>query len=106
MTAPLRLRLDGRALADNWRALDRLSGPAQCGAAVKANAYGLGIGPVLARLATAGCRQFYVATWAEAEAASLFGLSLSVFHGVRDEDLPAALAGVARPVLNTAAQVA
>ena len=40
MPAPLRLRLDGAALADNWRALDRLSGAAQCGAAVKADGYG------------------------------------------------------------------
>lgn len=103
--APLRLRLDGQALADNWRALDHLSGAAQCGAAVKADGYGLGVGQVVARLADAGCRQFYVATWAEAAAVPL-DLPVSVLHGVREEDMAAALAGPARPVLNTARQVA
>ena len=106
MAAPLRLALDGAALADNWRALDRLSGAAACGAAVKADGYGLGAGEVVIRLAAAGCRDFFVATWAEAEALAPLGLSLSVLHGVRDEDMGAALAGIGRPVLNTPAQVA
>ena len=104
--APLRLRLDARALADNWRALDRLSGAAQCGAAVKADGYGLGVRNVVAHLADAGCRQFYVATWAEAAAFPSSALPVSVLHGVRELDLNDALAGPARPVLNTAAQVA
>ena len=106
MTAPLRLRLDGAALADNWRALDRLSGAAVCGAAVKADAYGLGIAETVVRLANAGCRDFFVATWDEAAGFPPFGLSLSVLHGVREADLGVALAGFARPVLNTAGQVA
>ena len=103
--AALRLRLDGSALAANWRTLQRLSGRARCGAAVKADGYGLGAGEVVARLAAAGCRQFYVATWAEA-AALPADLPVSVLHGVREEDMAAALAGPARPVLNTPAQVA
>ena len=40
--APLRLRLDGDALASNWRWANRMSGRAACGAAVKADGYGLG----------------------------------------------------------------
>ena len=106
MTAPLRLRLDATALTDNWRALARMSGTAACGAAVKANGYGLGAFHVAQRLAGAGCRDFFVATWAEAEALAPLGLSVSVLHGVRAEDMPAARAGFARPVLNTPAQVA
>ena len=104
--APLRLRLDGDALVSNWRALQRLSGAAQCGAAVKADGYGLGVVEVARRLAGAGCRQFYVATWAEAEVLRPLELPLSVLHGVRAEDMTPALGGWARPVLNTAAQVA
>lgn len=104
--APLRLHLDAQALADNWRALDRLSGAARCGAAVKADGYGLGAAQVVAHLAAAGARQFYVATWAEAASLPADGLALSVLHGVRGEDMGAALAGFARPVLNSAAQVA
>ncbi|MGP1282052.1 MAG: alanine racemase [Parasphingopyxis sp.] len=105
--APLRLRLDGAALADNWRALDRLSGTAACGAAVKANGYGLGARDVTARLIAAGCRDLYVATWAEAaEIADLCtGRSLSVFHGVRREDMAVAIDSRARPCLNSAAQI-
>lgn len=105
-TAPLRLRLDGDALVHNWRALARMSGTAACGAAVKADGYGLGAIEVAKRLAAAGCRDFFVATWAEAAALAPLGLPLSVFHGVRAEDMGAALGGIARPVLNTAAQVA
>ncbi len=104
--APLRLRLDAVALTDNWRALARMSGTAACGAAVKANGYGLGAPEVACRLADAGCRDFFVATWAEAIALAPLGLSVSVLHGVRAEDMPAAATGIARPVLNTPAQVA
>jgi alanine racemase len=102
--APLRLRLDGAALAANWRALDRMSGAAGCGAAVKADGYGLGAREVVRRLAAAGCRDFFVATWAEAEAIADL-VAVSVLHGVRAEDMAAARAGSARPVLNTAEQV-
>lgn len=106
MIAPLRLRLDATALTDNWRALARMSGPAACGAAVKADGYGLGASDVARRLAEAGCRDFFVATWAEAVALAPLGLSVSVLHGVRAEDMPAAATGIARPVLSTATQVA
>lgn len=104
--APLRLRLDADALLANWRTLDRMAGPAACGAAVKADGYGVGAVDVARRLGTAGCRDFFVATWAEAERLRPLGLSVSVLHGVRAEDMAAALAGRARPVLNTAVQVA
>ena len=103
----MRLSLDGAALADNWRTLDRMSGAAACGAAVKAQGYGLGATEVAARLAAAGCRDFFVATWAEAEALAPLGLTVSVLHGVRDEDMAAARDGrIARPVLGTPVQVA
>ena len=106
MTAPSRLLLDADALVANWRALARLSGAAACGAAIKADGYGLGAAEVAKRLAGAGCRDFFVATWAEAEALAGLGLTLSVLHGVRADDLPLAseLPGV-RPVLDTPAQV-
>ena len=106
--APLRLRIDGDALVANWRAWARLSGPAACGAAVKADGYGLGARAVVARLAAAGCRDVFVATWAEAAAleGAADGVAVSVFHGVRAADMPAALASPARPVLNSPEQVA
>jgi len=109
MTAPLRLRLDGDALVHNWRWLKAAGGAAACGAAVKANGYGLGAVDVTKRLVDAGCRDFFVATWAEAaEVEPLLpdDANLSVFHGVREADMTVALASRARPVLNTVEQVA
>jgi len=104
---PHRLRLDGAALASNWRWLNSQSGRAACGAAVKADAYGLGAREVVARLAAAGARDFFVATWAEAAALMPLpeGCTLSVLHGVRADDMDAAVALPAKPVLNTPDQV-
>ncbi|MCC2975085.1 alanine racemase [Sphingomonas sp. PL-96] len=107
MHAPLRLRLDSAALVHNWRTLGQRSGPAACGAAVKANGYGLGAREVVGRLVEAGCRDFFVATWAEAEAVADIAPAVSVLHGLREEDLPQARRWPhIRPVLNTPVQIA
>tara|TARA_R110000782_G_scaffold78276_8_gene155459 strand:- start:114505 stop:115578 length:1074 start_codon:yes stop_codon:yes gene_type:complete len=107
--SPLRLRLDSAALASNYLWLKDKSGSAACGAAIKANGYGLGAEGVAAKLMAQGCRDFFVATWEEAQHVEPHldeGVSLSVFHGVRPEDMDIALASRARPVLNSAAQIA
>jgi alanine racemase len=107
--APLRLRLDGHALVSNWRWLAAMSSGAACGAAIKANGYGLGAAEVMSRLLGAGCRDFFVSNWAEAAAIEHLledGISLSVLHGVREEDMHHALGSRARPVLCTPAQIA
>ena len=103
----LRLRLESATLVANWRWLQRHAG-VPAGAAVKADGYGLGARAVVTRLGVAGCRDFFVSTWAEADALGALpaGASLSVLHGVGPGDLDAALASPARPVLNTAVQVA
>ena len=105
MNGPNRLRLDGAALVENWRTLARLSGRAACGAAVKADGYGLGADAVVTRLAEAGCRDFFVATWAEAATLDRTDISISVLHGVRDADMPMVHQIAARPVLSTTAQI-
>ena len=107
MHRPLRLRLDRAALAANWRWLAATAGTA-AGAAVKADGYGLGARAVTEVLAEAGCRDFFVATWDEAAQLGPLpdGCSLSVLHGVGPDDVEAALASGARPVLNSAEQVA
>ncbi|HYI40619.1 MAG TPA: alanine racemase [Allosphingosinicella sp.] len=104
--SPLRLILDGEALVANWRWLDRQSAGADCGAAVKADGYGLGAREIVVRLADEGCRDFFVATLSEAEALLpwLGAASVSVLHGFAAEDLPQAAASPARPVLNTPLQ--
>lgn len=105
--SPLRLNIDSEALISNWRWLQKMSGSAACGAAVKANGYGIGARETLLHLADAGCRDFFVATWAEAE--DMMPLpgetSLSVLHGLAEEDIQHAVSAQARPVLNTAIQV-
>ena len=61
------LTIDLQALQDNWRLLATHAGAAECGAAVKGNAYGLGIEPVARALREAGCRSFFVARPTEGE---------------------------------------
>jgi len=103
----LRLRLDSQALQNNWRWLQRTAG-VTAGAAIKADGYGLGAREIARLLGNAGCRDFFVSTWAEAEALGPLpeGTELSVLHGVGPDDVDAALRGAARPVLNTAEQIA
>ena len=107
MHRPLRLTIDRSAIADNWRWLqDRAGVPA--GAAVKADGYGLGAREAVATLYAEGCRTFFVSTWAEAQELGPLpqDASLIVLHGVGARDVDAALEAIARPVLNTAEQVA
>jgi alanine racemase len=105
--AALRLSLDDDALVGNWQALGRLSGKAQAGAAIKADAYGLGARRVAARLYEAGCEDFFVAHWGEA-AELLRHLppgSLSVLHGpLTAADAAYARAQGVKPVINSVAQ--
>ena len=105
--SPLRLILDGDALVSNWHWLAHRGGGAACGAAVKADGYGLGAREAVKRLQHAGCRDFFVATWAEAESLMPWpgDLSLSVLHGVGGLDLKGAKRSPARPVLNSPEQV-
>ena len=105
MHRALRLTLDKSALQSNWRWLADRAG-VEAGAAVKADGYGLGAREVIVALAEAGCRTFFVSTWAEAANLPLpDGCELVVLHGVGPDDIEAALASAARPVLNTVEQV-
>jgi alanine racemase len=106
MHRPLRLTIDRTALQANWRWLAGRSGVA-CGAAVKADGYGLGARNAMLALHDAGCRDFFVSTWSEAEELGPLpnGSALSVLHGVSVDDAEAASAGSARPVLNSVEHV-
>jgi alanine racemase len=55
------LTIDLAAIRDNWKTLAARAAPAECGAAIKGNAYGLGVAPVAQALWQAGCRTFFVA---------------------------------------------
>src|ERR1700674_6027072 len=60
------LTVDLAAIVKNWKALAQRVVPADCAAAVKADAYGCGIDLVAAELAKAGCPTFFVADLGEA----------------------------------------
>jgi alanine racemase len=105
----LRLDLDAEALTHNWRALDRLSGAARAGAAVKADGYGLGVGNVVPVLAQAGARDFFVAHWNEVPGVlpHVPPEQIAVLHGpLSDADCAFARETGVRPVLNSREQVA
>jgi alanine racemase len=107
MHHPLRLTIDRSAIQTNWRWLaERAAVPA--GAAVKADGYGLGARETVEALLEAGCRDFFVSTWAEAEALGNLpaDVSLVVLHGVGPDDAEVALRLPARPCLNTVEQLA
>ena len=107
MHRPLRLTIDTKAVQSNWRWLAGYAG-VSAGAAVKADGYGLGAREATEALIEAGCRDFFVSTWAEAEALGKLpaSVSLVVLHGVGPDDAEAALRIPARPCLNSVEQVA
>jgi alanine racemase len=107
MHRPLRLTIDRAAIQSNWRWLQERAG-VPAGAAVKADGYGLGARETTEALIEAGCRDFFVSSWAEAEALGNLpeDVNLVVLHGVSRDDVEAALRVPARPCLNTVEQVA
>src|SRR4051812_29049268 len=60
------LAIDLAALQANWRLLEQQAVPVECGAVVKADAYGCGLEEVGKALTKAGCKTFFVADLAEA----------------------------------------
>jgi alanine racemase len=102
------LTIDLDAIEANWRALAHKLITVECAAVVKANAYGLGLEPVTARLAKAGCKTFFVADVAEARRARTRARDATIY--VLDGFSAAAAAAFAeldlRPVINSAAELA
>lgn len=102
------LTVDLAALAANWRTLrGRFSGR-ECGAVVKADAYGLGAVPVAEALEQAGCNSFFVATLEEAIElrTAMPDVRILVFHGVQPGEEFAFANHRLIPVLNSLEQIA
>lgn len=100
----LRLNIDTDALAGNWRTLDALSGAASAGAAVKANAYGLGLAKAVPALADAGCTSYFVAHWGEARELLNYvpPEQISVLHGpINSAEAQFAISSGVIPVINS-----
>lgn len=101
------LTIDLQAIVANWRALDAMTG-CETAAVVKADAYGLGAGPVAKALADAGARRFFVAAAQEGAAVRAAigpGPMISVFSGHMDGDTDVIAAHDLTPMLNSVDQM-
>ncbi|MBT4463330.1 MAG: alanine racemase [Rhodospirillaceae bacterium] len=106
-TAILTIDLD--ALGANYRLLDDKLGPASLGAAVKADAYGLGSDRAVQTLQQAGCEDFFVAVVDEGMALrkTLPDARIHILGGVISDDIrKACIAQNLIPVLNSLADIA
>jgi alanine racemase len=102
------LTVDLAAIVANWQALARQLVTVECAAVVKAHAYGLGLKPVAAALAKAGCRTFFVADIAEARIvrAQARSATIYVLHGFTPDWGEAFISLKAQPVINSATELA
>ena len=102
------LTIDLAAIVANWQALSRQLLTVECAAVVKANAYGLGLKPVVAALADAGCKTFFVADIAEARTvrARAKDATIYVLHGFTLQCAEAFIELAARPVINSTTELA
>ncbi len=102
------LAIDLDAIEANWRALGRRLLTVECAAVVKANAYGLGLEPVTAKLARAGCKTFFVADVAEARRARAQTRDAAVYvlNGFSPEAANAFAELNAQPVINSTTELA
>lgn len=102
------LRIDLAAIVRNHRRIAALAPSSVTAAVVKADAYGLGAGPVSTALAAAGCRDFFVAHWGEVAAVRErvpHDATIYVLNGL-GADPAACLATGAIPVLNAPHHIA
>jgi alanine racemase len=102
------LTIDLAAIAANWQALARQLMAVECTAVVKANAYGLGLKPVVTALARTGCKTFFVADLAEARTvrAGAPQATIYVLHGFTLEGADAFIELGVRPVINSMTELA
>ena len=99
---PATLSIDSAALAANYHKLQTIAARSDVGAAVKANAYGLGIERVAPILWQAGCRTFFVAHAQEGVTlrALLPEATIIVLHGVQADTAALIRAAKLIPALN------
>ena len=103
------LTIDLNAIVANWRALDAKSAVnVETSAVVKADGYGLGVGPVAMALFKAGARSFFVALAQEGVAVRKAvgnAPAIYVFSGLMQGDIPLMQEYNLVPLLNSAKQL-
>ena len=110
LPAEARYRIDLDALAANFATVRREAGAAEVAPVVKADAYGLGLTPVVRRLWAEGARRFFTARLSEGVALrSALGperpATVYVLDGCTDDAAPHLAAHELTPVLNSLPQV-
>ncbi len=86
----LRLYVDLEKVVHNYKAIQNHT-KVEVSVVVKANAYGIGFGPVAKILEEEGCRSFFVATLPEAIALRKIlpkTSSIHIFNGITEESIP------------------
>jgi alanine racemase len=101
------LTINLTAIGFNWERLAK-STDVECAAVLECDAYGCGIDWVADALAKSGCRTFFVTNVAEARRVrtATMDSTIYVLHGPRAEDAPVFANLNARPVINSALQLA
>ena len=102
------LTIDLDAVEANWRALAHQLLTVECAAVVKANAYGLGLEAVAAKLAKAGCKTFFVADLAEARRARARAREATIYvlNGYSPDAAGAFAELNVQPVINSTTELA
>lgn len=101
----LTINLD--AIRANWAKLNQASGRAECAGMIKADAYGLGLEPIMRTLASEGCRTYFVATIDEGRRARLVqpGAVIYILDGLLPGAEPNYTGFDLRPTLSSLAEV-
>ena len=99
--------IDLDAIAANWRLLQHQTGAAECSAVVKADAYGLGLEPIVGALRRAGCRTFFVAHVFEGQRLRALApdATIYVLNGLMPRTAPLFIKARLRPVLGSLPEI-
>jgi alanine racemase len=102
------LTIDLAAIEANWKRLAGMTVPVECGAVVKADAYGCGLDQVATKLHKAGCRTFFVADVREGRRVRAIAREavIYVLNGVLPSTGRALADAHLRPVINSTTELA
>ena len=102
-----KLRISLQAISNNYQTLQQQLGATECGATVKANAYGLGAQEISKTLFAQGCKKFFAATLDEAIELRqvLPKAEIFVFHGVHKGEAETFFEYNLYPIINNPSQL-
>lgn len=105
--SPAVLTIDLNAIVRNYKRLQHMSAPAECGAVMKSDAYSLGIIPIGRALAQSGCKTFFVGHVDEGIKLrmALPDVRIIVMHGLSAESVAACYQANLVPVLNSMTEI-